>query len=596
MIVICVILHNFLHVKLLTCIISYKKFKACEKFYKENNREMLKRLSVIVFITFSVITSACTLAPARPVMKTRTQTQTQSTKTKKFTGKYITNCTIYQLGGSEFVLKFYGNELTEPLLEFEDDTTKITMINTRFQDPKSINNSLSKIITSTPIITGFKAENLPDDTALVTISSAKPVQVHSGSKSYDGYSMRIKTLDDTIAFTNFVPPPKLIPAPDYQIPFKVAKKMTLELRDVDLRDVLRMIMTEIGRNMIIDPSFPQNVMVTMSLNDVRVDEIFNYLMRTYDIACYSAGKNTTVFGSFEGLYKLSGNTDTKTFNLAYAEPAAVKTMLTGLSHVPEANIVIDERMRTLHVRTNPAKMQEVTDLINRLDLPLTQVMIRASIFEFNETANRQVAHALNVAYDEYQLQWGAGAGTIVWQDPKTLTSITRTITDSFTNLLSTGQGKILADPSVIALDGKPADISLTEDYPYVSARDEQGNVTWSTEEVGPKLKFTPKVGRDGYINLLIEMETGEIIGTSAGSNGEEMPRTSERKVKTEIRVRDGMPFVIGGLFRENNTKTVLKIPVLGDIPLLGSLFKTTSNSKNKSQVVMIVTPYILDKH
>ena len=90
------------------------------------------------------------------------------------------------------------------------------------------------------------------------------------------------------------------------------------------------------------------------------------------------------------------------------------------------------------------------------------------------------------------------------------------------------------------------------------------------------------------------METGEVIGTSSGSNGEEMPRTSERKVKTEIRVRDGMPFVIGGLFRENKTDSILKIPVLGDIPLLGSLFKTTTKSRNKSQVVMIVTPYILD--
>ena len=406
--------------------------------------------------------------------------------------------------------------------------------------------------------------------------------------------MRIKTLEDSIAFTHFVPPPKLVPAPDYQIPFKVAKKMTLELRDVDLRDVLRMLMTEIGRNLIIDPSFPQNVLVTMSLNDVRVDEIFNYLLRTYDIACYSAGKNTTVFGSFEGLYKLSGNIETKTFEIAYADLAALKTMITGLTQVPDANIVADERMRTLHVRTNPAKMQEVSEIINRLDTPLRQVMIRASIFEFNDTATREVANALNVAYDEYQLQWASGGGTIQWTDPKLLTSITRTITNNFTNLLNTGQGKILADPSVIALDGKAAEIQLTEDYPYVSARDQYGNVTWATEEIGPKLKFTPKLGRDGFINLVIEMETGEVIGTSSGSNGEEMPRTSERKVKTEIRVRDGMPFVIGGLFRENKTDSILKIPVLGDIPLLGSLFKTTTKSRNKSQVVMIVTPYILD--
>ncbi|MBQ6773437.1 MAG: hypothetical protein IJP48_05155 [Synergistaceae bacterium] len=548
-------------------------------------KKFLFLLTLIVI--FIIIFSANSPLFARPLSSSRT-------RPKKFTGRYITNCTIYQLGGSEFVLKLYGRGLTEPLVDLDNDSMQITMLNTRFKSPKSINKSVNDVISATPVITDFKAENLSDDTAVITISSAKTVQVHSGTRTSDGYSMRIKTLEDSIAFTHFVPPPKLVPAPDYQIPFKVAKKMTLELRDVDLRDVLRMLMTEIGRNLIIDPSFPQNVLVTMSLNDVRVDEIFNYLLRTYDIACYSAGKNTTVFGSFEGLYKLSGNIETKTFEIAYADLAALKTMITGLTQVPDANIVADERMRTLHVRTNPAKMQEVSEIINRLDTPLRQVMIRASIFEFNDTATREVANALNVAYDEYQLQWASGGGTIQWTDPKLLTSITRTITNNFTNLLNTGQGKILADPSVIALDGKAAEIQLTEDYPYVSARDQYGNVTWATEEIGPKLKFTPKLGRDGFINLVIEMETGEVIGTSSGSNGEEMPRTSERKVKTEIRVRDGMPFVIGGLFRENKTDSILKIPVLGDIPLLGSLFKTTTKSRNKSQVVMIVTPYILD--
>ena len=548
-------------------------------------KKFLFLLTLIVI--FIIIFSANSPLFARPLSSSRT-------RPKKFTGRYITNCTIYQLGGSEFVLKLYGRGLTEPLVDLDNDSMQITMLNTRFKSPKSINKSVNDVISATPVITDFKAENLSDDTAVITISSAKTVQVHSGTRTSDGYSMRIKTLEDSIAFTHFVPPPKLVPAPDYQIPFKVAKKMTLELRDVDLRDVLRMLMTEIGRNLIIDPSFPQNVLVTMSLNDVRVDEIVNYLLRTYDIACYSAGKNTTVFGSFEGLYKLSGNIETKTFEIAYADLAALKTMITGLTQVPDANIVADERMRTLHVRTNPAKMQEVSEIINRLDTPLRQVMIRASIFEFNDTATREVANALNVAYDEYQLQWASGGGTIQWTDPKLLTSITRTITNNFTNLLNTGQGKILADPSVIALDGKAAEIQLTEDYPYVSARDQYGNVTWATEEIGPKLKFTPKLGRDGFINLVIEMETGEVIGTSSGSNGEEMPRTSERKVKTEIRVRDGMPFVIGGLFRENKTDSILKIPVLGDIPLLGSLFKTTTKSRNKSQVVMIVTPYILD--
>ena len=75
-----------------------------------------------------------------------------------------------------------------------------------------------------------------------------------------------------------------------------------------------------------------------------------------------------------------------------------------------------------------------------------------------------------------------------------------------------------------------------------------------------------------------------------------MPVTTTRSVKTDVRVRDGMPFVIGGLFREDTSKNVSKIPILGNIPLLGELFTYRTNSKVKTQVVMVVTPYILDSN
>ena len=356
-------------------------------------------------------------------------------------------------------------------------------------------------------------------------------------------------------------------------------------------DVIRMFMTQLGRNVIIDTSFPKDVMITLSLVDVRVDEVLTYLMRTYNIACYSAGANTTVFGTREGLYKLSGEIETKTFDISYAVPANLKTMIVSLSGIPDADIVVDERLHALHVKTNPAKMQEVTEFINKLDMPGKQIMIRANIFEFSDSATREVANALEVIYNEYTIKWASGGGTITYDNAA---AMQHKITNSFTNLERRGIGKVLANPSVIAIDGQQAEISLTEDYPYISARDQAGNVTWSSENVGPKLIFTPRVGRDGFVNLKLDIQTGDVIDTMTSSTGEQMPRTSSRSVKTEIRVREGMPFVVGGLFRENTSRQVLKIPILGDIPLIGDLFRTRSRERNKTQVVMVVTPYILD--
>ena len=79
-----------------------------------------------------------------------------------------------------------------------------------------------------------------------------------------------------------------------------------------------------------------------------------------------------------------------------------------------------------------------------------------------------------------------------------------------------------------------------------------------------------------------------------GSTGEQMPRTSTRSVTTQVRVRDGEPFVVGGLFRDNQTNDRVRIPVLGQLPILGELFTYRSKDRRKTQVVMLVVPHILE--
>jgi type IV pilus assembly protein PilQ len=108
------------------------------------------------------------------------------------------------------------------------------------------------------------------------------------------------------------------------------------------------------------------------------------------------------------------------------------------------------------------------------------------------------------------------------------------------------------------------------------------------------MTLTPKIGRDGFVSIELNIETGEIIGTSAGSTGEQMPQTSTRKITTNVRVRNGEPFVGGGLFSENDTRSTTKVPVLGSIPLLGELFTYRNNSRRNTQVAIIVVPYILN--
>lgn len=525
---------------------------------------------------------------------------------ERYRGPLLRSCSIYQIGENEFVLKLSGRNIPLPECEKTDNSLCITLKNSKIYHPDVILSSLKAVMESIPLIYSVKVENVSDDESFwgeITVSANLPMKVHSISRSHDGYSLRVKSdvKSDGFLENAYVPPAKTVDTPLTSVPFRVNTKITLELRDAELRDVIRGIMSYIGRNVIIDPSFPKDVLLTMTMSEVRADDILNYIMRTYDLACYKSGENTLTFGSIDGLYKLSGSKSVKQFKIHFADPAQVNAIIRTLIALEEGAITVDDRIKSLYVRTNPAKMAEVEELISLLDTPQKQVMIRASIFEFNDNDSLSVENALNIAYDDIRLHLGGTRGlTVDYRADRTLIGTRtvwtdRVITDAFSALEQKAKGKVLANPSVIAIDGKQAEINLTQDYPYVSSRNkDDSTVTWATEEVGPKLKFTPRIGRDGYVTLTLDISTGEVVGTQTSSTGEEMPVTTTRSVKTDVRVMDGMPFVIGGLFHEHTTNGVSRIPVLGNIPLLGELFTFRSNSKTKTQVVMVITPYILD--
>ena len=523
------------------------------------------------------------------------------TTPKKFTGSILTDCDIYQLGMNEFVLKLYGKEIPAPNPEFYDNSMNITLDNTQAKNIQALKYAVENLDNSVPITTGFHIENFSDDKLGVwkvelEIDADSPMEFVSGSRSVGGYSLRIKLREEEFQFEKFAATPsKNAIYPEAFLPFRFDRRITIELRDADLQDVIRLLMYDSYLNVIIDNSFPKDVKISVTLNNVRIDEIVNQLMNQYDAACYMVGGNTIVFGARENLYKLSGKREIKSFRIAYADLAAVGTMLKNLVALQDSEFTQDDRMRTIYINTNPAKMEEVEDLIKRIDVPARQVMIRASIFEFSDSATLDVQNTLNMVYDRWTLTSNPAnsIGQISYQDMtyrNGKTDFDRYITSALNALQTKNKGKTIANPSVIAIEGQPASINLKEDILYPKGTDDDGNPEWDTVNVGPELQFTPIIEENGYINLDISINTGDYLGKDVDGN----IRTTTRTVKTKIRVRDGMPFVVGGLNQDSTIRTKAQIPILGDIPLLGKLFSYTSNQHDKSQAVMIVTPYILD--
>ena len=513
----------------------------------------------------------------------------------KYTGSLLTNCSFYQLGTDEFVMKISGRKLSEPETEFIDDVIQVTLKETRIKNPAGINSSTFNFLETTPLIIDFGIENISGD-AVITLKTSRAMKLDSVMRSAEGYSIRIKPLEAQSSFVDAkIIPQRIAKAPENMLPFRVNTRVTVEFRDAELRDIFRMLMSQIGRNIIIDSSFPTDVLVTMSIEDIRIDDVLNHLLRTYNIACFPAGKNTTAFGTKEGLYKLSGANEMKAFKIKYAEASQVKALLVNLANIPDGNIIVDERSRMLYVKTNPAKMEEAEEFISRVDLPMKQIMIRASIFEFTDEDSAAIQNALNIAYDEWQITLGEGAITLDYAEDRSRTGrnprTARTIQNVFKALEARGKGRVIANPSVTAIDGQQASIQLKQEILYSAGMDDSKNPKWDTKSVGPELRFTPRIEDDRYINLDINIKTGDYIGKDDDDN----IRTTDRTVTTKVRVKDGMPFVIGGLFSENTIKVINKIPILGNIPLIGDiLFTYRSTDRTKAQAVMVITPYILD--
>ena len=155
-------------------------------------------------------------------------------------------------------------------------------------------------------------------------------------------------------------------------------------------------------------------------------------------------------------------------------------------------------------------------------------------------------------------------------------------------LVSKGRARILSRPSVVTLSGEQATIQIGGKIPY-TVRSTDG---WSTqfEDYGIILQFKPVVDAQNRINSAVHTEVSNLSGQSV----EGQPIIATRRADSVVTLHSGSPIVIGGLMDSTESKTVSKIPLLGDIPILGEFFKHTSRTRDKRELIIVVTPYLVE--
>lgn len=270
------------------------------------------------------------------------------------------------------------------------------------------------------------------------------------------------------------------------------------------------------------------------------------------------------------------------YPLSFADPGTVAGLLQSI--YPGVRVVVDQRQRALIVVANPADRDLLIGLLKQLDSSRPQIQFEAEILEIN----RDTTESLGIQYDSiFSLKLTEGEGASLTR-LGTLGRSPLSLSIGINLLKTNGAAKVLARPRITTIDGLEARINSTQTTPVITST-ANGGTSVQSITTGITLRLTPRVAPDGTVetNLTISVS----VPTATTSQG--VPQFSTREATTTVRVGNGEPIAIGGLLEDRTVNGVQKVPLLGDIPLLGKLFTTTRTDTHRSDLVIVVTPRLV---
>ncbi|MDQ9170995.1 type IV pilus secretin PilQ [Oxalobacteraceae bacterium R-40] len=420
------------------------------------------------------------------------------------------------------------------------------------------------------------------------------------------------------------------------------EKLSLNFQNVEVRAVLQVIADFTGLNIITSDTVGGNL--TLRLKDVPWDQALDIVMQAKGLDMRKNGNVIWIAPKDELLTKEKLELEqrsqiaeleplrTESFQLNYQKAESFKQVLDnagggGKSILSKrGSAVIEPRTNQLFITDIGSKLEEIRKLIQKTDIASRQVLIEARIVEANDTFSRNLGAKLgfgvqrpssgrnnivelggtqNADADAEGLNLstlqtvngnavnlpanglgGASAGSIAF----TLfnAAATRFIGLELSALESDGKGKILSSPRVITADQLKATIEQGTELPYQVATS-SGATSLAFRKANLKLDVTPQITPDG--NVILDVDVNK---DSVGQATLQGFAIDTKHVKTQVLIENGGTVVIGGIYIQQDRDTVTQVPLLGDIPVLGNLFKTKTRTNDKTELLIFLTPKIIN--
>ncbi len=369
-------------------------------------------------------------------------------------------------------------------------------------------------------------------------------------------------------------------------------RITLEFRSTELADVLSALARVCIINIVTDASVKGQV--TVRLIDLTCDEALRFILEANNLGFRRIGRNLIIMAA-DKLAPPPEAPESITYPIGFGVAKDVADAVRAA--VPGIRVTSEARSNTVVVVGTVAQHEEVRKILAGLDIQLSQVMIEVRVVDISmsDLQNLGLNWGLNGAAGPVLSIQGVfpGVGTPGVGIPGQITLGVGTfaINALLDALVTQKKARVISAPRMAVVDGNDAVANLGEDIPIPSI-DASGRLTFTFKPVGVILHIVPKINKDGLVTTKVEPEVSAVIEFLTTPSGP-VPRVSTRKASTTVTVRSGDAIVLGGLISAAERKTVIKVPLLGDIPIIGQLFRTTTTDRSQSEVIFVITPQII---
>jgi type II secretory pathway component GspD/PulD (secretin) len=358
----------------------------------------------------------------------------------------------------------------------------------------------------------------------------------------------------------------------------------IDFEDAAVINVIQTLARSAGLDLVVagEQSVAQSKRATIHLKDIAIEEAIEYILRTNGFNYERKGKTLLVSTLPLDLVQTAYKGEVEVILLKYLSAGKAAELLAKI--IPSAVFQVGEKASSLVIRGKASEIADAKKLLASIDKLVPQILIESRVVEISQSDSKRLGFS-----------YGNGIFKFITSKDSRQTTLAENPTTVLNTLISEGRANVVASPRIATLDNQEALINIGSRIPFaVPVNSASASTQWTVQyiDAGVKLKITPQLAQEGYITTFIQPEVSSVSEWKTTGAGE-FPVISTRNASATVRVKNGETIVIGGLLSDSDRENISRVPVLGYLPGIGLLFQSKTIEKSKTEIVFLITPYVI---